>query len=393
MNSITPGNSKTLIISESFQALLFSLSNESKIAKILCRGLYKQNKLGRKTWFFSQALQFNWITWRETSGLISFWPVNRGDQPLNEDGKWVRKGRQDMRISAWVRTALNPKIVKRLADKDFNEFSTLFKRAEKAEQLKCDILSGEENINDIYGESNFANGSQTGSCMFGEKVGEFYEQMGADIAVCRDGNNKLVGRAILWPEIEFFITGIGAKKARLLDRIYSEGPEYTSFIQQWADGQGFVRKTHQNKDDKDFFIFGGAGFFQSGVRLKASNLIHDVSFHPYLDTFTRLSENSFGVLYFYNDEETDGEGWLYNDTDGNREKLNPHEGQVEDIDGNWIDEDDAIEVDGNYYDQNDERICQCYRTEKFYLLSEMKVVHLSSSKTIYIHEDYVEDCE
>lgn len=382
MNNILPGNSKTLIISESFQALLCSLSNESKIAGILCRGLYKQNQLGQKTGLFSKSLQFNWITWRETSGLISFWPVNRGDQPLNEDGKWVRKGRQDMRISAWVKTALNPKIIKRLADKDFNEFSTLFKRAEKAEQLKCDILSGEEDINDIYGESNFANGSQTGSCMFGEKVGEFYEQMGADIVVCRDGNGKLVGRAILWPVIEFKNI---SKSARFLDRIYSEGPEYTSFIQQWADSQGFVRKTHQNRDSKNNFTFGDVQFFEN-VTLKAPYGIHGIDFHPYLDTFTRLSE-----VYFYNDEDEDGEGWLYNDTNGDREKIDTHAGEVQDIDGNWIDEDDAVVVHGDYYSEDDERICQCHRDEIFYLLSEMKAVHLSSSKTIYIHEHYVED--
>lgn len=392
MNNIALGNSETLIISESFHNLLESLYDESKIAKILCWGLDKQ-RLGKKTRLFSKNLQFNWITWRETSGLISFWPVNRGDQPLNNEGKWVRKGRQDMRISAWVKTALNPKVVKRLKDKDFNEFSTLFKRAEKAEQLKCDILSGEEDINDIYGESDFSNGSQSGSCMFGEKVGEFYEQMGADIAVCRDGNGKLVGRAILWPDITFNIPGIvGGKTARLLDRIYSEGPEYTSFIQQWADSQGFVRKAHQNKDSKSNFSFGSIQFFDS-VKLKTSKFINDVSFHPYLDTFTRLSENSFGVLYFHNDEDEDNEGWLYNDTDGKREELNPHKGQVQDIDGNWIDEDDAVVVNGDYYSEDDERICACHRDGNFYLLSEMKAIHLSSSRTIYIHEDYVEDCE
>lgn len=401
MNNPTPGNSKTLIASESFQSLLCLLSNESKIARIFCRGFLSQKRTG-KSRFFSQNLQFNWIAWRETSGLISYYPTNRGEQPINEDGKWVRKGRQDMRISAWAKTALSPKILKKLTDDDFNRFSTLFKREEKSGELKCYILSGAENINDIYAEEEFDNGFDcpNGSCMFNEEVGEFYEKMGADIAVCRDGNNKLVARAIIWPEIEFLT--LKGKFYKLLDRVYSTGPEYQSFMIEWAKSQGFVTKKNQNASDKNYFRVevnnsgvNGNYFFYEDIKLKAPARIGCVNFHPYLDTFRRLSPGECNnEWYFHNDEvEDEFEGWLYNDTSGDREELNPHEGQVKDVDGNWIDKDTAIEVDGDYYEESDDRICKCHRDECYYLSSEIKVVNISSSRTIHIHESYVEDME
>lgn len=393
-----------LILSESFEKLIRKICMESRVAKIICRILNRQIKIeifgGRlcNSRFLVKNLKTNYIAWRETSGLISFWLTQKGPQPINEDGKWIRKGRQDMRISAWAKSILSPKILKRLTDEDFNVFSTLFKREEKSHELRCEIISGAEEIDEIYG-----NKQSFGSCMRNMPVGKFYEKMGADILVCWDGNGKLVARAILWPEIEFKTIG---GKFRLLDRIYFDLPCHESFVSNWARENGFVSKKAQSRHDKDHFCAPNQEFLKGEYINLARNEFFEglkvefgyfsVSYYPYLDTFTRQVGK-----YFYNDEndrmetarEFTEDTYIYNNTDGTREIVDIHEGEVQDIDGDWIDENDAVEVDGYWYLKTDDRIAICENDGEYYLKTEMKIVHLSMNNTIYIHERHVEDAE
>lgn len=394
-----------LILSESFEELIRKIYWESKVAKVICRILNRQNRIklfkaiGKQlcgSRFLVKTLKRNYIAWRETSGLISFWPTQKGTQPLNEDGKWARKGRQDMRISAWAKSILSPRILKYLTDEDFNTFSTLFKREEKSHELRCEIIPGAEGIDEIY-----ANEQYFGSCMRNKPVGEFYEKMGADVLVCWDGNNKLVARAILWPKIPFFKIG---GEFRLLDRIYYNLPEHESFVINWAGENGFVSKGVQNKDSKNYFRAPNEKFlneniyynqyFEENLEVKFSNFT--VDYYPYLDTFTRQVGD-----YFYNDEDDSlktakkfkKNTYMFYNTDGNKELVDKHEGEVQDIDGDWIDENDAVEVNGDWYLKTDGRIAVCENDGEYYLKTEMKIVYLSTSNMIFIHERYVEDAQ
>lgn len=366
-----------LILSESFERLLENISEKGSL---VAHYILQAVKFPHFPLFLSQNQIGNWITWRETSGLISYYPANRGDQPLNEDGKWIRKGRQDMRIAAWAKKTLHPEILSILSDNDFSVFSTYFKVAEKSDETHFFILSGEEAINDVYGEEHF------GSCQYKKPVGRFYEKMECDIAVCRDGNGKLKARAILWPEIQFY-KATSPGKYRFMDRVYSESPDYEIGLLEWANKNKFVTKECQSKDYKRDFSLEGA-VFNEIISLKCRFDLSEIEWHPYLDTMTLLSNNCFYNLDEDDDKTCDGD-ILFNQTDGDTEEVNNHDGQVEDIDGNWIDEDESIRVYGDIYHIDDERIVLCERDNEYILRSEAYKIEISGRCSYFIHESYV----
>lgn len=362
-----------LILSESFHALIFNISNKGSI---VAHYILQAAKFPHFPLFLSPNQIGNWITWRETSGLVSYYPSSRGEQPLNEEGKWIRKGRQDMRIAAWAKRALHPDILSILTDKDFADFSTYFKVAEKSEETHFFILSGGGSINEVYAEESFE------SCQYNKPVGEFYEKIGCDIAVCRDGNGVLKARAILWPKIKFNNASTPGEY-RFMDRVYSDAPEYKEALLEWADKNDFVTKEYQSRTEKEGFIFRNNCFIEK-ISLKTP--FPSAYWTPYLDTMTVFSN---GFFYNLDEEGADDGDFLLNNTDGTMDTINTHEGQVENIDGNWIDEDESVEINGNIYHQDDERIVMCERDNEYILRSEAYEIEISRSHSYFIHESYV----
>lgn len=372
----------TLTLSDSFAALLIGIRDKCHCAELLLRASGRNADGIHTAWTVRTAHRYlapdrpgNYVAFREASGLVSYCPAGR-EQSLTDDGKWARKGRQDMKPARLVRQTLHPRLAKRLKDSTLNEFATLFKCAEDAACLSiC-----EASFEDAYCQENYR-AETFGSCMWDDPVGDFYRAAGAKVMVCKDGTGRLRGRAVFWPQVTFRTLYCGS----LLDRIYADSPEVTEFFCQWAAANGHTRKTYQGMGEKRYFTGPDGAEFDCSAEVEPVKNTDYVGFYPYLDTFTW--EDGHGTLRNYQTEE----GYSYDCTDGSRESIeDEHEGQVQDVNGDWISDDDAREVDGNYYHCDDDRIVMCYQDDEYILRENAYCVDVGGRiGTIYLHEQYV----
>ena len=276
---------------------------------------------------------------------------------------------------------LHPRLASRIPDHVIGAFATSFKAAEAAGKI---TFAESSDFTFAYAEDNWSDNRPT-SCMWGEDVGEFYDKYGAKIFTASQGG-KYVARAVLWPSCR--VHGRD-EKITLLDRIYAVSPEVEELVKQEARARGYHHKTRQNNSAiSDITTPSGeqTGFYVSVQPVGAWR--DDCSFWPYLDTL-RWLDTSDGELTSKKHDPDDHKGWAeLNDTSGDRE-FNDHEGQVQDVNGDWIDENEAIEVNGDYYHQDSDEIVECHRSGDYILREDAYEVQLGRHETIYIHEDYV----
>lgn len=353
----------SLIVAESLRALVQEIAdsgNRPAYYMILAMdsGLYHGDLAG------------NHYAYREREGLVSYCPAGRV-QAISESGKWERAGRQETTPARWVRSVLKDARVKSFRDHEIAEFSAKFKAAE----LKSKVtLEESTDFAEAYKSSNYttADGGLY-SCMWDDPVADFYENAPCCVLVAKRGDGKLLGRAIVWHNVS------GTGGARLMDRVYSASPEVREMFVDYAKAHGIWKKDKESAQCRAWLRPDGTLSYNE-LTVDHNDLC-SVSFFPYLDSFMHSTGDTLTT------GGDDGQDYAYSRTDGSREELDPHKGQVQLDSGDWIDEEDACEVNGSWYHVDD--CVTCERSGDWILIADAYRIELSRNNTIYIHEDFV----
>ncbi len=324
-------NMKTnkIIYSKSFREFLGN--SPSRIAKMLFSKIDVENSIYITTEFV------NYLTFRN-NGNISFLP--NGKQCVYSDrgnDTWSRENRQEGKSAKVIRKILTQKAIDKFEfkDKDFEQFSNSYKSTFNDEEHEFSILPNTE-INDVYNmDICEGHNSLNGSCMNGDgHYMDIYKNCNfLQILVLKNKNGYLCGRALLWN-----IEGI-----TLMDRIYvSHEHLYEAFIEYCEKNKWWRKLDYKSYDDKTIFLVPENDYEEDKYVNKTFKINTPTDFdnYPYIDTF------AFG-----------GDGWLsnesgynkytYNNTDGTREgDEDSHYGETyDDIDDEWICEDDCVYID------------------------------------------------
>ena len=296
----------------------------------------------------NQALDiYTLIDTTDKNDKISFVQVNRiaRDSGLKDitslkvgsDSKFWREGRTpEYGIGRWVRHIFVDVQKSTLNDSQLEQFVNAYKSTFDIEMLVSEdkelveIVEGEQ-IRKCYLEDNYEEikGQLGNSCMRYERCQSYLDIYVKNPEVCkllvlRGDTGKVKGRALLWTLSD------GSK---YIDRMYTIDDSDKIIFKEWGLKNG-IPKNYDNTNDE-----------VGEVKLK--NL--DFSKYPYMDSFYYL-DNQNGVLYSGDSDEDDH--LKLRDTNGGYESTN---GRVRDIDGDWIDEDDARwcdDVDAWVYYEN-----------------------------------------
>lgn len=368
-----------MTLSSSLQTLLRELTQQHVCCRLLLRA-HERATAGKKTRLLNPSLLGDFFTYRENEGQITFCPAGRV-QGINENGSWKREGRQGIKPAKWLKAMLHPRLASRVPDHVIGAFATSFKAAESAARVT--FLETSE-INAAYNKENWPQ-DRPSSCMWESNVEEFYLLYNVTILTAQQ-SGKYVARALVWHGCRECGTD---STVSVMDRIYAASPEVEELMKKEAKDRGYWHKTRQNNAAmSDFTLPDGS---QETHHLSIQPLARwndDCSFWPYLDTFRWLDTSSGELTNDAHDPEAN-EGWAeLNDTGGNRE-INDHEGQVQDVHGAWIDEDEAVSVNGDYYHCDSDAIVTCHHSGECILREDAYEIDLSCYKTIYIHENYV----
>jgi hypothetical protein len=208
----------------------------------------------------------------------------------------------------------------------------------------------------------------------GGKLGDFWDCYGVKILTVTQKSGKLMGRAIYWPHVNG-----GGVDGPALDRMYGS-PEAVEMMKNYATENALAYKLQQSMGSREWQRNGervGSGGYVESAKSVSSHI-----YYPYMDTFAYGDDDD--TLNTQKDDDTTHE---YKSTSGGREEINPHEGQVQLANGEWIDEDDAYEVDGEYYGSDE--VVYCHRSGETILRDGAFMVELSRYETIYLSADYV----
>lgn len=312
----------------------------------------------------------NHYAYREKAGMISFCPANRV-QAIGENGRWERAGRQETTPARWIRSVLKEARIKTFRDHELAEFTEKF----KAEELRGAVEMVEmTDFVGAYKASNYVH-SDDGlySCMWDDPVQHFYTAAPCKVLIAKRGDGKYMGRALIWDDV----TGTGG--ARFMDRVYSATPEIREMYNNYARENGIWKKLKESAQCRTWLKPDGSTVHKT-LTVEVPDL-EEISFYPYMDTFSHSSGNT---MTSGGDE---GQEYAYHSTSGDREELNPHAGQVQTDSGDWIDEDDACDVNGSYYHIDD--CVMCERSGEYILIADAYRVELGRNNAVYIHEDYV----
>ena len=310
----------------------------------------------------NQALDiYTLIDTTDKNDKISFVQVNRiaRDTGLKDltsfkvgsDYKFWKDGRTpEYGVGRWVRHIFVDVQKVSLDDNQLELFVNAYKSVydlskKSVNSIDLSVVQG-ESIKTYYLDDNYLliKGQLGNSCMRYEKCQPYLDIYVENPEVCKllvlkekvmvDGKEveKVKGRALLW------ILSDGRK---YMDRIYAIEDSDKNIFKDWA------------KDNKYNLTF---GLDTSGEELKVNLKVKSFSKYPYMDTFEYYDEKS-GILYENKPElDEDSEILRLKETDGRSYLITgSHEGQVRDIDGDWIDEDEAHfcdDVNGWVYYEN-----------------------------------------
>lgn len=321
--------------------------------------------------------------------MISYMPRGK-EQQFNPDGTWKLEGRQAIAPGRWLRSMFSEKAIRKLKlkDNEFADIATAIKSIEGAPGMRFKLVSVEEG----YKSSNFIE-NPPDSCMWNEPVEEFYNLFNADVLVCVNDDGLFRARAVVWPGVS--ISGVG-NPCTFMDRIYCDAPEVVRAMQAYATTKGWAYKIPQSRGPGEVMLPTGETRYPT-MWIRCREEV-SAGFYPYLDTFQYGDDDSIST-------SSSDKPYTYNLTDGNREEEDQHQhaGQVEDVDGGWIDEDDAVFIDrrgyDGYYHCDSDRICRLasgdwdireYCVEingEWYLENDDDVAYVSSTGDCYLISD------
>lgn len=261
-----------------------------------------------------------------------------GLQP-GPDYKFWRQGRTpEFGIGRWVRRVFTDVIKSPLTDPQIELFVNAYKSVyDSKDSVDLSVVQGED-IKTNYLEDNYLEimGQLGNSCMRYERCQSYLDIYVQNPEVCKllvlKEGGKVKGRALLW------ILSDGRK---YIDRIYTIQDSDKNIFKDWAKKNGYDLTYDMSTSNEDI-----------KVNLKVTSF----SKYPYMDTFEYYDDQN-GILYENLPEMDEDKQFLrLKSTGGGYETISSsREGQVRDIDGDWIDEDDARwcdDVDGYVWYEN-----------------------------------------
>lgn len=327
-----------MVFSTSFQNMLRQFRNDGcKIATAIHSG-YATNE------------EMDYLTCR--GDMISFLPSGR-EHRVNENGRWMREGRQEGKPSRVIRKIIRPSAIEQfdIKDSDFEKFGYAIRayvlsngdgdpdsQLQTANIVVCNGMF----IPHYYDHNNYApdvGGNLAGSCMRNVD-GDYFDVYSANDDVCHMAvaltpQHKVLGRALLWKTDQY---------GWCMDTIYAEDHIRPMFI-NFANANGMRYKASQSCHHHDFDMLNGerVGCGNLSVKLKYC----DFDQYPYLDTLYYMDTYNSVIQ-----NHSDGADRELRNTDG---EFNDMEDEVECIHtGNYYHEDDCRYVDyrynGSYYE-------------------------------------------
>jgi len=315
-----------VVFSESFR--LFCRNSKSKM-------LRKLVEFER----FANADECSYITLRKGDRLITFNPKPE-TQEFNESGDWIRKGRQEIKISALFQRLYGKSAMKFFSNADIECATNEIKNA------NAPVTWREVDVLDIYNVST--KDWHQSSCM-SEKPEYFFDiyKNNPDVfkGIVFEKNGDIIGRClkVVTPDFEYF------------DRIYYKNAEDLDAIHQVVDASGAIRKAYNSYTNKVDF-WGSNGNFTKHIEIQ----IKDVDgYFPYVDTLSYLYRKNYvcfisNISPDFNDIDNQ-EYHILNCTSGGYETEG--NGIIDAYTGHRIDADDAVEVglgryEGEYTHEN-----------------------------------------
>jgi len=261
-----------------------------------------------------------------------------GFQP-GSDYKFWKEGRTpEFGIGRWVRRVFAEVIKAPLTDPKIELFVNAYKSVyDSRTAIDLSVVEGED-IRTNYLESNYLEikGQLGNSCMRYEGCQSYLDIYVQNPQVCKllvlKEGGKVKGRALLWNL---------SNGKKYIDRIYTIQDSDKNIFKEWAESNGFDINYDMSTSNLNL-----------SVNLKTSSFDK----YPYMDTFEYYDDQN-GILYEeIPDMHEDKEILRLKSTSGVYETISgSHEGQVRDIEGEWIDEDDARwcdDVDGWVWYEN-----------------------------------------
>jgi len=351
-----------------------------------------------KSKLLAEKLPGNHFTFREKTGMISFMPRGR-EQKFNADGTWKREGRQSMKPARWLRAMLNPRLARRIGDDALGAFATIIKHEELRQMVSFELVP----VKDAYNSRKF---TAITSCMWNQPIKDFYEAFGCQALVAVGGQsalNKWRGRAIVWSEVEVTVEGKKKKTGiTFMDRVYADSEEVSVAMREYAGSQGWFRKLKQNRETDESIMAPDGEGVRAALVVTTETDLSKIRYYPYLDTlaygrdnFTLSNSKALGAKYTYQ-QANEGSGTRTGDHDGEvRDRfLNwiPREDAVQDYEGRYIRQDEAVEIEGYWYHEDscleNSVIVRCEATEDLILArSAYRIEHPDG--TYYIHSRFV----
>lgn len=283
----------TLVFSKGFNRMLedFEHKNKCVISRLLRKALTYNIYLSKK--------HPNYISFREKKGMLSFSPPGKYPEIDPNTKLWKREGRQEMRPAALVRKLLNPRLVRKLNDKHFNHFATLFKAEEEKTKVTFEYVPFEVG----YGSGNTVDGLT--SCMVNQPIQNFYNNFDCKLLVARTGEEKkIVGRAIVWNSVSLMSSKDNTliEEIKYMDRIYMSAPEFGAMFIEYAKDHGMYYRGTCSNSERSIGVYDCAGKELNDIYLtvsieKQDEVNNQCKFYPYLDTFAYSSREK---LYSYN---------------------------------------------------------------------------------------------
>ena len=348
--------------------------------------------------------EIDYLTMR--GGMVSFLPAGK-EHRVNDDGRWLRDGRQDGKPARVVRKIITQSLIEDmdLKDIDFEKFSNYVASyigqhgdgdCRTCPSYKIYVCNGEfiplYYSNESF--SNYAEGNLSNSCMRYSDPGFFdiYAEnpQVISMAVCLDAEHKVAGRALIWKTLTHGIC---------MDTIYASEAIRPMFI-EFARENGMRYKSQQSCHHSLFDMLDGER------DNKCDNVVvqlreYDFSYYPYMDTLmyvcmdTAKISNSCSNLEEYRTlrntngdydessgsitcawsgeriDEDDSYYLEYTRPQGSYIEGNVHyDYVVSTIDGYRL-EDDCVRVNGEYYERDSDRIVWVGWNNQYYLADDI----------------------
>lgn len=410
-----------LVFSSSMRTMLVGMRSINNVAGILLCKNRTNIKFG------------NYITMR--GDLCSYLPNGR-EHVVNENNKWARTNRQDIKIIKLAKALINESELSVLDSSEFEKFNNLVKsyisvigdEEGEGKKIALKVINGEE-IKAAYLESNYSGilGTDTNlynSCMRYEQCQNYlkiYTQNPDNVSllVAHDNNGKVIGRAILWLMDD-------GKKA--MDTIYAHESITQSFI-KWAHDNNHYYKSKQSchHDDFDRHLTDGA-IGKLIVTLKKYRFEE----YPYMDTLSILegnelrnantvseykvlknidggfdqNESLYDVFNECNIDEDDARYVNYTRPNGRNIEGHINIDDLSSVRNEWVLDEDCVDVDGENYLKNDDNIYYIESRDAYFTIDDCvttydyQTIHIDDSVNLcegvydedYAHEDDAKKC-